>query len=169
MTAITATGAAVEVAVDVPLTRAELWPRITDVERYGDWSPECVGTAWATPGQSPTVGARFTGINQFSTGLRLQVSCMITVCTPPAQFGWVVLDDAEDVDRPGSIWNYTLDEGRPGHTVLVHRFEQGPGLTGLQQVADDRQAVDRRLQQIHRNMSAALRAMIGDYYLEEIR
>lgn len=160
---------AVEIALDVPLTPTELWPRISDVSRYGDWSPECIASRVVPGSNRIGVGDRFVGVNRFANGNLGETTCVITEWTPPALLCWVVLDDSGAVERPGSIWRYELKTERPGHTILRHSFHQGTGGSFLVTVADDHAAFGARLAQIRRNMSIALRAMIGDYYLEEIR
>jgi uncharacterized protein YndB with AHSA1/START domain len=159
----------VQLSLDVPLTPAELWSRISDVSRYGDWSPECIASRWAPGSSRAQVGSRFIGVNRFANGNVGETTCVITDYEPPASISWVVLDDSGSTDSPGSIWSYELNNGRAGHTVLRHSFEQGTGGSFLVTVAGDHEAYDGRLAQIRRNMSIALRAMIGDYYLEEIR
>lgn len=40
------TGAQVELSLLVNLPRPRLWELVTDVARYGEWSPECEYTGW---------------------------------------------------------------------------------------------------------------------------
>ncbi len=132
------TGARTELIRTVDLPQDVLWELITDVTRFGEWSPECIHGAWldtASPG--PRAGARFEGRSRYADGFVSQVVCEVTEVLAPSVFAWVVLDDAEDPARPGSIWRYELSPAAaPGHTRLLHRFEHGPGITGTRLAAE---------------------------------
>jgi uncharacterized protein YndB with AHSA1/START domain len=160
------TGATTEVELVVDRPIEQLWELVTDVGRIGEWSPECVGAAWR-PGQGevPRVGARFDARNEYPDGFVSQVECVVTAAARPSVFEWVVLDDDQDVTRPGSIWRYELAPDGPGVRVR-HRFTHGPGLTGVREFVREhpdraRAALDGRLAQLRRNMGTTLRAMMG--------
>lgn len=61
------TGARAELSLLVDLPKERLWELVTDVARYGEWSPECEYAGWldAAAGRSPRVGDRFAGRNRF--------------------------------------------------------------------------------------------------------
>jgi uncharacterized protein YndB with AHSA1/START domain len=160
---VTGATAVVELVVDRPIE--QLWELVTDVGRIGEWSPECVGAAWR-PGQGevPRVGARFDARNEYPDGFVSEVECVVTAAARPSVFEWVVLDDDQDVTRPGSIWRYELAPDGPGVRVR-HRFTHGPGLTGVREFVQEhpdraRAALDGRLAQLRRNMGTTLRAMM---------
>ncbi len=157
------TGARTELirTVDVPIE--PLWELITDVTRFGEWSPECIYGAWlddASPG--PRAGARFEGRSRYADGFVSRVICEVTESRPPYVFGWVVLDDAEDPGRPGSIWRFELSRADgPGRTRLLHSFEHGPGVTGTRLAAErDPSSLPKRLQGMDQNMAATIEAMV---------
>jgi hypothetical protein len=72
------------------------------------------------------------------------------------------------VDRPGSIWSYQLSpSATAGRTTVFHRFEHGPGQTGVTWAVDKdpehaQQIVDDRLGVLRRNMIHTIEAMGQD-------
>ncbi len=157
------TGARTELTRTVDLSQERLWELITDVTRFGEWSPECIYGAWldiASPG--PPVGARFEGRSRYPDGFVSKVVCQVTAAQPPDVFAWIVLDDTEDPERPGSLWRYELTPaGTPGRTRLMHSFEHGPGTTGTRLAAErDPSSLPQRLQAMNDNMAATIEAMV---------
>jgi hypothetical protein len=90
---------------------------------------------------------------------------VVTAAERPHTFAWVVLDDAEDPDRPGSLWSYELAPGdSAAETRVRHSFVHGPGDTGVREAVRQHpeQAaaiIDGRLAQLRRHMTATLWAM----------
>jgi uncharacterized protein YndB with AHSA1/START domain len=161
------TGATVEVVTEVAWTPDQVWGLITAIHRIGDWSPECVGARWLTDEVAPQVGSRFEGVNRFGGGSESTVICEITEADEPRSFAWSVLDDRDDVERPGSRWRYDLSPASTAHhTILRHQFVHGPGATGVsvpaqQQPARAVEIVTARLEELGRNMERTLEAMTG--------
>src|SRR5271165_3580098 len=132
-----ATGATVEVEIIVDQDSGEMWDLVTDVGRIGEWSPECAGAAWADGG-TPQPGGRFEGRNEFGSGFKSTVTCVVTEAERPAVFEWVVLDPSKDVGCPGSTWRYEIVPGESaGQTRVLHRFVHGPGRTGLRAAMEE--------------------------------
>src|SRR5580658_2347866 len=133
------TGASVEVRVELDGSPEDIWTLITDVSRIGKWSPECVDGWWVDrEGDLPRVGARFEGHNRFPGGFEATVLCVVTDADRPETFAWVALDEEQVVERPGSIWRYWLRPSETaGRTTVIHRFEHGPGQTGVRRAVDD--------------------------------
>jgi uncharacterized protein YndB with AHSA1/START domain len=161
-----ATGAQVEVVLVVDQEPEAVWDLVTDVTRIGEWSPECAGAWWLGDGP-PRPGVRFDGRNDFGGGFTSTVTCVVTQAQRPSVFEWVVLDPAESVATPGSIWRYELTLGRePGQTTVLHRFTHGPGVTGLSRAMDGdpagaQQILQDRLDLLRKNMTITLTAMAG--------
>jgi uncharacterized protein YndB with AHSA1/START domain len=160
---VTGASAEVELVVDLPIE--QVWSLVTDVSRMGDSSPECVFAAWRPDqGDVPYAGARFDARNEYADGFTARVACVVTEAVRPSVFAWVVLDDDQDVERPGSIWRYELErEGRG--TRVRQRFTHGPGLTGLRAFIRDhpdrtRAALDGRLAELRANMDTTLREIL---------
>ncbi|MEQ4204263.1 SRPBCC family protein [Actinopolymorpha sp. B9G3] len=176
------TGARTHIDLTIALPQSRVWDLIADVTRIGEWSPECVHGAWLDDGagqahaqvqaQVPApaqayarVGARFAGDNRFANGNVSTVTCVVTQAERPHRFAWVVLDGAEDPDRPGSIWSYELTPGGSADETRVrHTFVHGPGDTGVraavrQHPEQAAEIVDGRLAQLRRHMIETLRGM----------
>lgn len=163
------TGATVEVSVEVDGSPEDVWGLITDVTRIGSWSPECVEGWWVErDGPLPRVGARFEGHNRYPGRFEAIASCVVTEVDPPRSFAWVVLDDDQVTDRPGSSWRYTLHASKTaGRTTVVHRFEHGLGQTGVRRAVNEepdnaQQIVEHRLDVLRQNMTTTIEAMGKD-------
>jgi uncharacterized protein YndB with AHSA1/START domain len=151
------TGTSLALTTTVALPRAQLWELVTDMPRVAEWSPECIEVTWAGD-ETATVGARFSARNRFPDGVVRDGVGIVTEVVPTRRLAWVMLDDNGAV---GSQWSYDLAAGpSPRCTIVHHRFEHGPGVTGLRIVAaSDPTAVARRLGELAANMSATLAAM----------
>ncbi len=148
------TGAEVAVALPVPLPPEQMWERITEVGRIGEWSPEATGARWCDTGGQPAVGARFIAHNRFPNGLETTVTCEVVESTPAASFAWNVLDPEGLV---GSTWRYELRPGSsPGTTVVHQTFTHGPGFSGARADPD---TFHDRMATICRNMATTIAAM----------
>ncbi|MEU0809995.1 SRPBCC family protein [Streptomyces sp. NPDC005970] len=162
------TGAHTEVELLVDLTVDELWPAITDLSRYGDWSPECTHAAWLDGWTEPAVGARYEARNRFPNGLVTQVLCVVTAAQPPYSFGWDVYGGAPETHELFATWRYDLrPAARPEQTVVRQSFTHGPGDSGARAAvrADPANAaaiLQGRLDQLRRNMKLTIGAMICD-------
>jgi hypothetical protein len=159
-----APGARVDVEILVAKDPNQMWNLVTDVTRIGEWSPECAGAAWLDGGTARP-GARFEGRNEFGSGFKSTVVCVVTHVERPATFEWVVLDRSELPERPGSTWRYELTPGEvPGQTRVLQRFVHGPGVTGLSEAMrenpDEAEAILRgRLDQLRKHMTVTIEGM----------
>ena len=148
------TGATTGVEVLIKLPIHEVWSGITAIERYGEWSPECIHGAWLEQ------GTRFEARNRFRDGLETYVTCTVTAFEEPKRFGWDVYGD-EAV--PFAHWEYELED-RGTETLVRQSFTHGPGLSGLRMGVEqhaDRAAevIQGRLDQLAANMRTTLAAM----------
>jgi uncharacterized protein YndB with AHSA1/START domain len=152
------TGAAVEVTMQLAVSPDALWRMIADVPAIGAWSPECIGARWLDGGSAAAPGARFAAQNRFRDGVVRDVEGVVTEVHPDRSFAWDVLDAA---DAAGSRWRYDLTPGPDGRSTLVrHRFEHGPGETGMRsEAASDATMLAARLAEICSNISRTLLAM----------
>ncbi|MEV6283143.1 SRPBCC family protein [Kribbella sp. NPDC051770] len=157
------TGARVEVEVRVALPVGEVWRMITAVDRYGEWSPECVYGRWLD--EPVRVGSRFAAGNRFPDGFETHVTCLITAAEPERRFGWSVYGD-EVV--PFAHWEYVLEpEGE--QTVIRQAFTHGAGDSGMRRgVLDDpahaAEHRNGRLTQLGRNMELTIAAMVEAWH-----
>lgn len=157
-----ATGARVDVELTVDKDPAAVWDLVTDVGRIGEWSPECVGASWLDGG-APVPGARFKGRNR-AGDFEWSTTCVVTTSERPSVFEWVVLDSADDPQRPGSTWRYDLVPGSAGQTIVRHSFVHGPGDTGVTMAlrSNPEQAAELlqgRLDELREHMTVTIEAM----------
>ncbi|GAA4550689.1 SRPBCC family protein [Amycolatopsis samaneae] len=166
------TGARTEVALLVELPKERLWELVTDVPRYGEWSPECEHTEWLYgAGHPPRPGDRFVGRNRYADGFVASVICEVTELSLGETFAWVAMDETYDAKEPASIWRYTFTAVDADRTLLRHSFEHGPGETMIRVLAErDPTVVNRRLAELKGNMTRSLAAMLdGVAHREETR
>lgn len=165
---VTGARAEVELLVDVPIER--LWEAITDLSRIGDWSPECTYAGWLDGHREPVVGARFEARNRFPDGLVTRVVCVVVAVERPYSFGWNVFaaDTSPATHSAFATWQYDLSPGpRPAQTLVRQSFTHGPGDSGARRSVradpDNAAAVLRgRLDQLRRNMTTTIEAMVRD-------
>ncbi|HZE41859.1 MAG TPA: SRPBCC family protein [Stackebrandtia sp.] len=157
------TGAKTEISMTVDLSPGECWELVTDVSRAAEASPECVAAAWLDverPG--PRIGARFMGRNEYGNGFTAEVVCVVTEAQEPRRFAWAVLDDSEQLERAHSIWRYELVPVGERRTEIRQSFEHGSGNSGAREGERENPGVlGRRLEQLRRNMSETLAALVG--------
>ena len=132
--------------IDRPV--AEVFAAVTDIERMGEWSPECVACRWADGVDGPAVGAAFSGDNVAKAGpltlKRWTTSSEITGYEPEAVFEFV----AEDY----STWRYEFTAG-DGSTVVTESFSF-PSPTGVQKFLYE--TMMRRSKSMVKGMDATL-------------
>ena len=95
----------------------EVFDAIADIERMGEWSPECVGCSWVSPATGPTVGARFEGHNAAKLGpitlKKWSTMSEVTACIPGQVF--------EFITESHSTWRYEFAKHADG-TVVTESF-----------------------------------------------
>jgi hypothetical protein len=168
----TVTGTRTSVSLLVDLPAGALWELVTAVDRYGEWSPECVRAEWLgdVAGRPPRTGDRFAGHNRLGKSgavVENSVVCVVTEVVAPRSFGYAVLDGH---GLPASLWRFELTaDGRPDRTRLWHGFEHGPGETwGRLRAADAPAEWAERLVQLRGNMATTLAAMLAGVSYQEV-
>jgi hypothetical protein len=68
---------------------AELYARVSDLPRMGDWSPENIGGRWVDGATGPVVGARFKGSNR-AGWFRWDTDVVVTIAQPGEEFSFDV-------------------------------------------------------------------------------
>ncbi|HEY9337016.1 MAG TPA: SRPBCC family protein [Kribbella sp.] len=149
---VTGATTGVEVLIELPIR--EVWSGITAIDRYGEWSPECIYGAWLEK------EARFEARNRFADGFETYVTCTVTAFEEPKRFGWDVYGD-EPV--PFAHWEYELED-RGAATLVRQSFTHGPGDSGMrlgvvQHPARAAELIQGRLDQLAANMRSTLAAM----------
>jgi uncharacterized protein YndB with AHSA1/START domain len=152
------TGTAVTVTTLVAVSPDDLWDTVSAMHRIGEFSPECIELRWVGAMCSAVPGARFTARSRFPDGVVRSAGGIVDDVETARRLAWTMVDlDGMAASR----WCYDLEPGpTPGHTVLQHRFEHGPGMTGLRHLAvSDPSVVARRLGELTTNMTATVANM----------
>lgn len=100
------------VVVDCPCEA--LYDIVSDVTRVGEWSPICKA-CWWDPGESPRVGAWFTGRNETSERT-WETRSQVVAADRGREFAWEVGDSFVR-------WGYTLDPLGLGRTRITESWE----------------------------------------------
>lgn len=107
-----------EARIHVAASPEHVWSMLADVQRMGEWSPECYRVQWLGGASSPArVGARFKGYNR-SGKLRWAMTCQVQVAEPGEELGWSTMQRGREVVR----WTYRMVPA-DGGTDLVESFD----------------------------------------------
>ena len=155
------TSAEIEVAVGVDAA----WALVSDIERIGEFSPECVAARWLPDQPSRAAGGAFEGRNRVVQGdesfewVRL---CRVQRWEPPVVFSWTAGDRFDG--SPASAWTFTIAPTGDG-VLLRQDFAHVPdGLSGLRSGAEADvdhapEFVQHRLAELEQGMAATLARM----------
>lgn len=111
-----------EAKIHIDAPGEAVWALLADVERMGEWSPECYRVEWLGDAKAPPApGVRFKGWNRYQNRLGLMkwaVTCEVTSVQPGHELSWTTLHG----DRPMVRWTYRLNPASGG-TNLTETFE----------------------------------------------
>lgn len=93
-------------------TPEEAWRLIADITRMGEWSPETTSAVWGRRTPGPSLGARFTGTNEFGSKT-WRSTCTVTACEPGRRFAFDVSVGPFSVAR----WAYHFEQTEDGCLV----------------------------------------------------
>ena len=130
----------------------DLYDMVSDVTRMGEWSPICTG-CWWDEGDSPRVGAWFTGRNEVPDRT-WETRCEVVAADPGREFAFVV---AGTLTR----WGYAFSPA-DGGTTITESWEFTP--TGVavfeERFGDDAQAqIETRAELARTGIPATLAAI----------
>ena len=117
-----------------------VWAVISNVERTGEWSPECIRCRWLDGATRATVGARYQGVSR-NGWRRWSTISRITQAQPGVELEW----EGTYLGRPVARWRYRLTTVGDGRTRLEEWAEDrrerwlrivSPWLTGSRDRAD---------------------------------
>ena len=112
----TARTGTVQVHIDAPAER--VWALLSNLDRMGEWSPECYRVEWEDGASSPaTPGARFRGWNRYGH-MKWSVACRVKTAVPEKELSWSTLVRGKEM----ATWCYRLDPS-DGGVDLVESFE----------------------------------------------
>jgi len=95
-----------------------VWLVISDVERTGEWSPECRRCRWLDGTDRPVVGGRYRGSSR-NGWRRWSTTSTITTAVPGVELQW----DVTYFRRPVARWRFHLAALSGGGTRLEETVE----------------------------------------------
>ena len=119
----------VEVRADIAAPPETVWRLVSDLDRMGEWSPECTGINWvgAPPGPAgPAVGAVFKGRNRIGIR-RWSTKGTIVAADPDRRIAW----DIAALGLPGARWGYSIEPTDGGCRVTETWEDKRGGLLQL--------------------------------------
>ncbi len=106
----------VEVHVDAP--PEAVWSVVADLDRMGEWSPECYRASWLDGARSPArPGARFRGRNRWGP-VRWSMTCEVKTADPGRELSWSTVQKGRELVR----WRYRFEPDGSG-TRVTESFE----------------------------------------------
>jgi Polyketide cyclase / dehydrase and lipid transport len=157
----------VEARVFVNASPESVWRLVSDVQRIGEFSPECVRVELLGGPAPPQVGARFNGTNRWTVE-RLPVErqarvppdwsfewtlpCEVVRSAPHRVFAYVVGDRFDG--SPSTEWSFEID-ARDGGSLLTERMRHFPSGRSYNRTEADRHP--DRARQIVQERTAVLR------------
>jgi uncharacterized protein YndB with AHSA1/START domain len=107
---------AVQVHIDAPAQR--VWAVLSDLERMGEWSPECYRVEWLDGAHSPaTPGARFKGWNRFGW-MRWSMPCEVRTAVADQELSFSTMAHGKQL----VTWSYRINPS-DGGVDLVESFD----------------------------------------------
>ncbi len=107
-----------EVRLHVNASPETVWRLVADLDRMGEWSPECYRVEWLDGARSPAApGARFKGWNRYGR-MRWSVTCEVKTAEPPRELAWSTVQGDREMVR----WRYILEPSNAG-TDVTESFE----------------------------------------------
>ena len=107
-----------QAAVHIDATPDQVWSVVSEIERMGEWSPECYRVEWLDGAASPArPGARFKGWNRYGF-LRWSMTCEVKTAEAPSEISWATVKG----NRELVVWTYRLRPAGDG-CELTESFE----------------------------------------------
>jgi uncharacterized protein YndB with AHSA1/START domain len=139
-----------QASVHIDATPERVWALVADLDRMGQWSPECYRVSWLDGACSPaTEGARFKGDNRWGP-VRWSMTCEVKSVDPDRELSWSTVQRGRELVR----WTYRFTpEGRG--TTVTESFEVH-SLPPLARLFEDIVMVNR-----DRQRAAAMQSTLG--------
>lgn len=123
-------GAEGQANIEVSASPDAVYALVADVERMGEWSPECRRCEWIDGATGPAVGAWFKGSNRRGLA-RWSNRLRVLTATPGREFSFVTQHRGRDMTR----WTYRFEPNATGTTV-IETFELLSDMPWYFRVAD---------------------------------
>jgi uncharacterized protein YndB with AHSA1/START domain len=111
-------------SVHVNAPPEKIYELITDVQRMGEWSPECQRCEWLDGATGPTVGARFKGSNRKGF-VRWTTKPRVLVADEGREFAFATDVRGKDLTK----WTYRFEPDGDG-TKVTESFEMMADVPG---------------------------------------
>jgi hypothetical protein len=108
------------------VTPEQVWSRISDVTRTGEWSPENTGSRWRDGATGPAVGVRFQGTNR--NGIFFWRTTAVVIA---ADVGRRFAFDVSALGVPVSRWDWSMAPTDGGTKVDLDWTDRRTGRLGL--------------------------------------
>lgn len=107
-----------EVRIHIDAPPEKVWDVLAELERMGEWSPECYRVRWLDGAASPArPGARFKGSNR-SGLLRWSMTCEVKVAERGCELAWSTVRGDKEIIR----WSYRMEADGEGGCEVVESF-----------------------------------------------
>ncbi|HET7523448.1 MAG TPA: SRPBCC family protein [Acidimicrobiales bacterium] len=107
-----------QASTHIDATPEQVWAIVSDLERMGEWSPECYRVEWLDGATSPAKpGARFKGWNRYGL-MRWSMTCEVKTADPGREISWATVKGAREL----VVWAYRLQPASQG-CELTESFE----------------------------------------------
>jgi uncharacterized protein YndB with AHSA1/START domain len=107
------------VRTHIDASPVKVYSVLADLDRMGEWSPECYKVAWLNGASSPaTPGSRFKGWNRYGF-LRWSMTCEVKAAEPGRELAFSTVRG----DRELVTWSYRLEPADGGGTDLTESFQ----------------------------------------------
>ncbi|HET7739030.1 MAG TPA: SRPBCC family protein [Mycobacterium sp.] len=107
-----------QASTHIDATPEQVWAIVSDLERMGEWSPECYRVEWLDGATSPAKpGARFKGWNRYGL-MRWSMTCEVKTADPGREISWATVKGAREL----VVWTYRLRPASQG-CELTESFE----------------------------------------------
>ncbi|HEX5594548.1 MAG TPA: SRPBCC family protein [Micromonosporaceae bacterium] len=127
---------------------AEVYALVSDLDRSGEWSPECLGGDWVS-GKPGTVGAVFRGANRRSEDVVSWAPVVrgdwiteaeVVTAEPGVTFRWAIRDSLGE--KQESVWGFDIEPAGQG-VVLTHHFWMGKPTEGIRGITSKMDGEER--------------------------
>ncbi|HZT66230.1 MAG TPA: SRPBCC family protein [Acidimicrobiales bacterium] len=96
----------------------KVWSLLADLDRMGEWSPECYRVEWLDGASNPArAGARFKGWNRYGP-MRWSMTCEVKSAEPDRVLSWSTVQKGREL----ATWTYRLEPEGPG-TNITESFD----------------------------------------------
>jgi uncharacterized protein YndB with AHSA1/START domain len=107
-----------EVSIHIDAPPDAVWDLLAEVERMGEWSPECYRVEWLNGAMSPAkLGARFKGSNRYGR-LKWSMTCEVKSADRGRELSWSTVKGDKEIIR----WTYRMEPTATG-TELTESFQ----------------------------------------------